>query len=398
MQLVERHIIKKTTNGFKELDHLCFLSKNLYNASLYAIRQHFFATNKYLNYYALNKLFVTSKNPDYFRLPAKVSQQTLKIVDQNFKSFFSLLKKRKRTGKYDEQVRICRYLDKTAGRFSLIYTIQAISKRHLKNRVIKLSGVDLRIKTKIEPSRVSQVRITHKGSHIVVEVVYNAGAKELKPDNGRYCAIDLGINNLATIGSNFIKPVIINGKPIKSINQYYNKRRAELQSKLKSKKPSKKQTRLELKRANRIQNYLHKSSRIITNHLVSNNINTLVIGYNKEWKQEVDMGSKTNQNFVQIPHMKLIEQIKYKCLLEGISVVCNEESYTSKCSFMDNEAVEKHERYLGKRVKRGLFKSAEGKLINADLNGALNILKKVVGEFKYPIEVCSTPVVITIKD
>ena len=394
MQLVERHIIKRDTSEFRELDRLCFLSKNLYNAALYTIRQHYFATSKYLNYHSLNKQFVSSKQPDYYSLPAKVSQQTLKLLDKNFISFFSLLKKRDSNRK----VRLCRYLDKLTGRFSLVYTIQSISKRYLKRGYIKLTGVSFKIRTKIEPSKIAQVRITHRGDHIVIEVVYNVSSKQKKENNNRYCAIDLGVNNLATIASNVIKPIIINGKPIKSINQYYNKKRAELQAELKNnKKTTRRQQRLNLKRNNKIQDYLHKSSRIITNHLVANDVNTLVIGYNTQWKQEVKMGSKTNQNFVNIPHSKFIEQLKYKCELEGISVICNEESYTSKCSFLDNESIEKHEVYRGRRIKRGLFRPGSGREINADLNGALNILRKVVGEFEYPIEVCSTPAVMTVK-
>lgn len=394
MQLVERHIIKRGSSEFKELDRLCFLSKNLYNAALYTIRQHYFSTSKYLNYHSLNKQFVSSKQPDYYALPAKVSQQTLKLLDKNFISFFSLLKKKDSNRK----VRLCRYLDKLTGRFSLVYTIQAISSRHLKSGYIKLSGVSFKIKTRIESSGIAQVRITHRGDHIVIEVVYNVTSKQKKANNNGYCAIDLGVNNLATIASNVIKPIIINGKPIKSINQYYNKKKAELQAELRNnKKTSKRISRLNLKRNNKIQDYLHKSSRIITNHLVSNNINTLVIGYNTQWKQEVKMGSKNNQNFVGIPHGRFIEQLKYKCELEGISVICNEESYTSKCSFLDNESIEKKKAYKGKRVKRGLFRSESGREINADLNGALNILRKVVGEFEYPIEVCSTPSVVTVK-
>jgi IS605 OrfB family transposase len=133
------------------------------------------------------------------------------------------------------------------------------------------------------------------------------------------------------------------------------------------------------------------------NYLVSNNINTLIIGKNKEWKQNAKIGKRNNQNFIQIPHTRFIEMLEYKCKLEGITVIVTEESYTSKCSFMDNEPIKKHTNYVGKRVKRGLFQTKENKLINSDLNGSLNILKKVVGEFQYPIEVCSTPLVLTIK-
>lgn len=200
-----------------------------------------------------------------------------------------------------------------------------------------------------------------------------------------------------TVSSNVTKPFIINGKPLKSINQYWNKERARLQSLLGDKKTSKRIQSITNKRNNKVKDYLHKSSRKLVDFLVSNNISTLVVGYNEEWKQGVNLGKRNNQSFVFIPYYTLIEQLEYKCRLEGINFILTEESYTSKCSFLDNEEVCKHEKYLGKRIKRGLFKSKEGKLINADLNGSLNILKKVVGEFQYPIEVCSTPLKVTVK-
>lgn len=195
------------------------------------------------------------------------------------------------------------------------------------------------------------------------------------------------------------KPFIVNGKPLKSINQFYNKRKANLQSKLKNNaKNSKRISSLSLKRNNKINDYLHKSTTFIVNYLVSNNIANLIVGHNKEWKQDINIGKKNNQNFVSIPHSRFKELLKYKCELEGITYIETEESYTSKCSFLDNEEICKHESYKGKRVKRGLFKSNDGTLINADVNGSLNILKKVVGNFNYdPIEVCSTPSVYTVK-
>jgi putative transposase len=177
-----------------------------------------------------------------------------------------------------------------------------------------------------------------------------------------------------------LKPIILNGKPCKSINQYYNKKIAFFKSILttENKKISTRVLNLTLKRDNKIKDYLHKSSRYIVNHLISNQINTLIIGKNKEWKKEINIGKRNNQNFVQLPHSIFISMLEYKCKLLGIRVIITEESYTSKCSFLDNEAICKHSNYLGKKVKRGLFKSFQGKYINADLNGSLNILKKVV--------------------
>lgn len=389
MILAERHIIKETDNRFAELDNLCYLSKNLYNAGLYAVRQYYFNNNKFLSYVSNVSIMSATDNIDYRALPSKVSQQTLKLVEQNFKSFFGSLKAK--VGK----VKIPKYLTKY-GRQVVVYTNQAVSKKWLTKGLIKLSKCEVLIKTNVKD--VKQVRIVPKGNHIVVEVLYETDEKILKEDNGRYCSIDLGLNNLATIGSNVIKPVIVNGKPLKSINQYYNKKLAKLKSNLNgNKKTSKRIKSLTLKRNNKIKDYLHKASRLVINHLISNNINTLVIGKNNGWKKEIRIGKRNNQNFVQIPHTTFVNMLQYKAKLEGIKVTLQEESYTSKCSFLDNEDICKHVEYKGKRIKRGLFRTKLNRLINADLNGALNILKKVVGEFQYPIEVCSTPLVSTIK-
>ena len=225
-------------------------------------------------------------------------------------------------------------------------------------------------------------------------------------------SIDLGINNLCTIGTNckdVTENVIINGKPVKSINQFYNKQVAKYKSiqdtKCKTAYTNKLRT-LRIKRENKLNDYLHKTSRYIVNHLVTNNINTLIIGYNKEWKQETNISKVNNQKFIQIPYLKLIHQLQYKCKLEGINVIIQEESYTSKSSFIDNDFIptfksttELNYKFSGKRVFRGLYKSSSSRLINADLNGSLNILRKAVPnafDECYGIEVCSTPKVITL--
>ena len=392
MYLTERHVIKNN----KELDEVCFKSKNLYNKALYLVRQHYFDTKSYLNYFKVYRLMVDSKDSDYYALPTKVSVQTLMILDRNFKSFFGRIRK-KQEGNYDKSIRIPRYLDKE-GRFVAIFPKDAISKVYLRKGLIKLSSLSIEIPTKVTESNIVEVRILPRNNHHVVEVIYKEEEKPLLDNNERYASIDLGLNNLATVSSNVAKPFIINGKPLKSINQYWNKERARLQSLLKgNRKTSKRIQSITNKRNNKVKDYLHKSSRKIVNFLVSNNISTLIVGYNEEWKENINLGKRNNQNFVNIPFYTFINQLEYKCKKEGINVILTEESYTSKCSFLDNEPIEKHENYLGKRIKRGLFKSAEGKLINADLNGSLNILKKVIGEFQYSIEVCSTPLRITPK-
>ena len=391
MILVERHIIKKSNSLYNELDMLCILSKNLYNFTLYTVRQFYFENKKYINWINVNNQFIKEKQLDYYALPCKVSQQTLKMVDQNMKSFLSALNAKK------SKPRLPKYLDKVKGRFVVTYTNQAISKKELKKGYIALSKTNIRIKTKVQ--NVQQVRIVPQNNVIVVEVLYKVDCKINNSDVKKYCGVDFGLNNLMSCGFANIKPIIINGKPLKSINWYYNKNKAKLQSLLKNKHTSNKITNLTIKRNNRINNYLHKASRIFINYLVSNGITDVIIGYNKEWKQGINIGKVNNQNFVNIPYYKLLNMITYKCQLLGITVHVTEESYTSKCSFLDNEDVCKHEVYKGKRIKRGLFQSSDGRLINADINGALNILKKVIGKYDYdPIKVCSMPLVLQPKN
>lgn len=344
----------------------------------------------------MNRILIDNKDVDYYATnTTKVSNETLRLLDRNFKAFFALLKKKK-SGSYDKPVKIPKYLEKE-GRYIAIFNKEAISRRYLKEGIVKLSSISNTINTKKATiDNIVEVRVLPRKNHHIVEVVYKEEEKTLLDNNERYASIDLGLNNLATVSSNVTKPFIINGRPLKSINQRWNKQKAKLQSLLKGNKKSSKQIQLITnKRNNRINTYLHKSSRKIVNFLVSNNINTLVIGYNKEWKQDINIGKRNNQAFVGIPFYTFIKQLEYKCKLEGINVILTEESYTSKCSFIDNEPLEKKDTYLGKRIKRGLFRSKEGKLINADLNGSLNILKKVIGEFQYPIEVCCSPLLIT---
>lgn len=389
---VERHIIKESNKLYRDLDHLTFLSKNLYNATLYSIRQHYFKTKGYLNYYDVNKEFTHTNQVDYRALPAKVSKWTQMLVDKNMKSFFALVKKK------DTKVRLPRYLDKN-GRQLVFYEKGALSL--VKEGYIKLSKTDIYIKTNVAKDKIRFVRLVPKGNHIVVEVGYRVGIKEHK-HRGRYASIDLGINNLMTLSSNVIEPLIINGRPLKSINQYYNKRLARMKSNLwekEKRKSSRRISGLHLKRSNKVTDYLHKSSRCVVNYLVSNQIDTLVIGYNPGWKQNITLGSMTNQKFIQVPFKQLIDKLIYKCVEVGIQVDLQEESYTSLCSFIDNEDVKKHSKYVGKRIKRGLYTSESRININADLNGSLNILKKylikkaVWDEFLHSdcIEVSSAP-------
>ena len=389
MILTERHIIKQSNSLYNELDNLCFLSKNLYNSALYTVRQFYFTNKKYLNWIKINNQFVSEKQQDYYVLPCKVSQQTLKMVDQNMKSFFNAIKAK------NSKPKLPKYLDKIKGRFVVTYTNQAISKKALQNGYIELSKTNIKLKTNVK--NVKQVRIVPRNNFIVVEILYEVRSKLHNNSKETYCGIDFGLNNLITCSFQNDSPLIMNGKPLKSINWHYNKEKSRLQSLLDNgKKTSKKIQNITLKRNNRINDYLHKTTKIFVNYLVSKKINNVVIGYNKEWKQGINIGRVNNQNFVQIPYYKLLNMLTYKCEIEGISVIVTEESYTSKCSFLDDEDICKHKEYVGKRIKRGLYKASDGRLINADVNGALNILKKVIGKFEYDsIKVCSTPLVVT---
>lgn len=404
MILAEKHIYKPTHRYYAELDNLCFLSKNLYNATLYDIRQHYFNTGKYKNYNKVNFEFTHNNQSDYRALPAKVAKHTQKLVDKNFKSFFALLKKKKQ-GKYDKPISIPKYLDKIKGREVVQYEKGAINTKDLADDEIKLSGTNITIKTKIARQAIQSVRIVPCSGYIKIEVLYKIQECSLKLKDNNIASIDLGLNNLMTVTFTNNKPLIINGRPLKSINQYYNKRRAKYTSlveKCNNKKTSKRLKRLSLKRTNKIDDYLHKSVSYLMNQLVSNSISTLVVGYNKNWKQDIRLGKINNQNFTNIPHLSLIQMLKYKCQLYGINFILQEESYTSKSSFLDEDILpvykpndDKEYSFLGRRVKRGLYQSKEGKFLNADVNGSYNIMRKVVGNAIYqivnPIEVCSMP-------
>ena len=383
MQLVEKHLVKESDKNFRILDELCFKSKNLYNSTLYAIRQEYIKNGIYLSYGKVQKEFQDSKNFDYIQLPAKVAQSIMRKVDKNFTSFFAALKDwKKHPEKYKGRPKLPKYKDSLDGRFMAIYTEQAISKFWLKKGFIVLSGLpNFRVRTRVGNKKINQVRIVPDTGRYTVEVVYTVPDVDLKPDNGVYAAIDLGVNNLATVTTNLEgdKPLVVDGRKVKSINHYYNKLKAKYQSQIPSYKPVKSTKRLRrigVKRENKINDYFHKASRFIVNQLVSKEVNTLIIGKNNEWKQDTKMGKVGNQNFVQIPFNKFISMLTYKCEMEGINVELVTEEYTSKCSFLDNEEIGKHDVYMGKRKHRGLFISSTGKTINADVNGSYNILRK----------------------
>lgn len=413
MHLTASIFIKSTNPLFKVIDDYAFLCKNLKNSALYAYRQTFFNDNKTLNKFALINDFTKSKQVDYCAIPRKVSQQIIYQVAQEFTSFWGLLKLWAKD-KTKPKPNIPKYLDKQKGRANIIFTKQAVSKADLKQGILTLSPFDKsrpislnlgKLSDVINYETLQEVKIVKVAGGYDVKTVYKINKINDKTNHdtdkktNRALSVDFGINNLMTVASNIgIQTLIIKGKALKSFNQYFNKKLAKLKSKLDTSKDfltssiQKKLDRLYRKRKHKLNDYLHKASHCLINHAASNQIDTIVIGYNQGWKQEIELGSVNNQKFVNIPFLTLLNQIKYKAKLQGIQVVVAEESYTSKCSFLDNEPLTKQSTYLGKRVCRGLFRSAQGKLINADVNGALNILRKVIGDFKFdPIQVCSTP-------
>lgn len=402
--LTERHIIRENHVFFDECARLSFLAKNLYNATLYAQRQSFFNPDvKFINYYDVNKEFTDNNQFDYRALPAKVSKQVQMLVDKSFKSYFTLLKKKNKGG-YDKPVKIPRYLDKTKGRFVVPYPKDAISLKT--DGFVKLSKTDISIPTRIDKDSIVGVRIVPKGNHYIIEVLYDVVKPTIEVDYSRVAFVDPGLNNLMAVTSNVFNPILYNGKPIKSINQLANKNASKRQGLRNPWKPNVKTKnkdrvqqvifpRLESdnskltkliwsKRSNRINDYFHKVTTNLMNHLVLYDIKTVVMGHNIGQKQDIKLGNFTNQNFVNIPYTKLINMLEYKCQLAGINFIVHEESYTSLCSFVDREDICKHKDYFGNRVERGLFETSFGLLINADVNGSLNIGRKYlesIGEY-----------------
>lgn len=398
MLLTEITVIKQSNRLiYKTCDELCFLSKNLYNAILYIQRQNYQEGKPYIQERDMRKLLREQKNPDFYALPSLPAEYVSIQLDGAFESFFLSLQSKKE-GKHNQKVRPPRYKDKVKGRNLITFHKRKLSKMtYKKEGLIHITKTNIKFKSNIPFEQIHEVKVVPKNGYYELQVVYNV--EEVKPvvsDN--VAAIDLGLNNLATVVTTNSVPFIINGRPLKSINHQWNKRKAKLQSKLsKGVKTSKKIRNLTNKRNRRVDNYLHKASSALVKKFILLGISKVIIGYNNGWKKNIKLGKRNNQNFVQIPYSRFIEMLTYKCLLVGIKVITGEESYTSKCSFLDNESVEKHDTYAGKRIKRGLFKSSNGTLINADANGAYNILKKHLGIEPSAldlVQVCSTPKVL----
>ena len=378
MKLIERHTIKKTNPLYDDIDRLCFLSKNVFNSTLYVIKQAFINKEQILKYVELDRLW-RKDNADYKALPyTQCSQQTMRCVYSLLKSFYGQIK----SNKVSHHVSFPRYKDSIKGRYACIFTNQCITVKDGKIRIkIDKEGKYLYIKT--DKTNIKQVKIYPLSNSYAIDVIYDVADVEKRHDNNRYAAIDLGINNLITVTSNVAQATIFDGRKLKSINQHYNKRRASLQSKLTGRRRTSVRIKhITSRRNNKVKDCLHKMSKSVVDYLISNDISYIIIGKNDKWKDNCNLGHKTNQTFIMLPHSMLIQMIKYKCELVGINVVLVNEAYTSKCSFIDNETICKHDVYAGRRVHRGLFQTKDGHLINADVNGSYNIMRIGLNELK----------------
>ena len=373
MRLVERHIVKD-----KRFEDICFKSGLLYNYVLYQVRQGIFS-GKYLKEYDLSTKLGRENQFDFRNLPCGVSQQVVKQVFQNIKSWMKLKKDyEKNPSKYDSRPKLPKY-KKGKKQNMLVFTTCTC---RIKNWYIHFAKDIVKpIKTNIGENKLCQVRIIPQATCYVVEVIYEKKEIDLQLNKSNILSIDLGLNNLCTCISNVgVKPFIVNGRIVKSFNQWYNKTKAKRMSYIGDKGTSRYLRFLNNRRSFWIDDKIHKISRWIINFCINNNIGNVVIGLNKGWKQDIDLGKKNNQKFVEIPFSKLIDKISYKGRLIGINVQTTEESYTSKVDHLAFETLEKHDVYLGKRKKRGLFQSSVNKLLNADVNGAIGIGRKVFGD------------------
>jgi len=431
--------INKSNKNYNIIDELCFKSKNIYNYGNYIIRQTFIITSKLdqniildtkerefliwinqkvneFNKYKQNNLlkkqskgkslnkkikllkyfdrknnfmdFVTKYSEPFKILGSQCSQSTLRVLDKAWKSFYVIIKDwKKNPSKYLGRPKIPKYKKKD-GRYPLYI---ANNQCRIENNYLYFSWNPLkilnnRIKIDIE-GKLIQIRFIPRNNVYIMEIVYEIEVPDIKNNEiNNIVSIDLGINNFATLTNNLdLQPIVINGKILKSINQYYNKQLACYKRMLKkennkenNKEWSNRLDRLTIKRFNKIKDYMHKASKLIINYCIQNNVDTIIIGKNEGWKQESDLCKKINQTFVQLPYETFINMMNYKAENATIKVILTEESYTSGTSFLDNELPIKENYNKNRRIYRGLFRSNKGIKINSDVNGSYQIMKKVV--------------------
>lgn len=385
-----KHLTKEEYNILREL---CRVAKNLTNQAIYNVRQHYFQEKQYLRYEA--NYYRVKNCENYKLLNSNMAQQTIKDVDSMFKSFFALIKLAKH-GKYNfRYIKLPKYLPKN-GYANLIIGMINIKdsiitlpvSNAFKKKLDRMLKVQIKIPKVLEDKKIKQIRIIPKfnARFFEIQYTYEVQEEEIKLDINNALAIDLGVNNLCTCVTNIGKSFIVDGRKLKSINQFFNKQNARLQS-IKDKQNIKRQTEQQFlisrKRKNRVDDYINKTCRYIINYCLSNDIGTLVIGYNQSFQSKVNLGKRNNQIFTQLPFGKIREKLEYLCKRYNINYIMQEESYTSKASFFDNDDLPTYNmdnpqkyKFNGSRVKRGLYQTKEGYYFNADCNGALNILRK----------------------
>ena len=374
---MEQTIINKNHKLYKTIEDFCVRSNNFYNFALYHIRQEFINNHKWIRYQEMQKIMKTEE--PYKKLMSQSSQCVLQIIDRNMKSFFEGNKKWKSNNENMHGRPKLPDYRKKGSKFTWFLKNN--------NTYIKDGKLFFKLKTMqgygfktLVTGRLIAVRFVPKNDVFVLEIVYEAEEKKHVLDYSNIAAIDLGSTNLVTMTNNIgLRPVIIKGGAVKSINQWFNKERARLMRCLKDEQTwSLQLDRITNKRFQRIKNYFHHSSKYIINYCISNKIGTLIVGYNKEWKQEINIGKRNNQTFVSIPHSMLLNQLLYKGRMNGITLIETEESFTSGTSYFDGETPCRENYDKSRRVKRGLFKTNDGVLINSDVNGSLQIMRKVI--------------------
>ena len=405
MYLTQSNVIRKLSKEeYAMLREMCRYSNNLYNVALYNIRQYYFQEKKFLRYE--ENYHVCKTNENYGLLQAGVSQQTLKVVDRSFKSFFNLIKKAK-SGEYRFQdIKMPHYREK-GGLFNLVLSTNAINIKDgfltvpVSREFSKLHGgkqIRIPFPGRLVDKKIKEVRIcpVYGGRYFKIQYCYVQEVEPQKVSPNKTLAIDIGLENLATCVSTTGTSFIMDGRKIKSINQWWNKRKAFYQS-VADKQGVKKTERLSnlaRKRNNRVQDYIRKTARYIVNFCIKNEIGTIVCGYNLDFKRGMSLGKKNNQQFTQISFGSLREALQNLCERYGIRYVEQEESYTSKASFLDLDDIPVYNAenpykgtFSGKRVHRGLYRFSDGRIVNADVNGAANILRKSKQNFDFE-ELC----------
>ena len=388
---VKQQIKHLSKEDYKSIKELCHIAKNLTNEAIYNVRQYYFTEDKFLKYEKNYTLLKSS--PNYKELNSNMAQQILKEVDGSFKSFFGLIKLAKQ-GKYSfKDCKLPRYLPKD-GYTTLVIGFVRLNGNKLilpfsNNFKKKHKVVEITIPPVLLDKKVKEIRILPKANarYFEIQYIYEAECIQRNLNTQNALALDLGVNNLVTAVSSTGKSFIVDGKRLKSINQWFNKENARLQS-IKDKqhfgkKPTNRQKAIARDCNNKVNDYMNKAARMIIDYCINNDIGTLIAGYNVTFQRNSHIGKQNNQNFVNIPYGRLRDKLAYMCELNGITYVEQEESYTSKASFWDKDNIPvynndnpKEYEFSGNRVHRGLYETANGKTFNADINGALNIMRK----------------------